>query len=201
VFHSCSSVAITLETPLLVQMKCAAALLLAGMHAATAAEITLLWTIRAYEDRTATVGDSVTFDFTSGHTVHMHPSGNCENTGAVELGTEGPVTYTFTEGDVGDVFFACEVDSHCDNGQIVKFTVSASSDEATPTISPKPSQASVEPPAPPSDGGSGPSNPAPAPASEGGPSPPSPTAPASASSSKGMGLAHVLLLIGAGLLN
>ena len=198
-------------------MKCAAALLLAGMHAATATEITLLWTTRAYDDRTATVGDTVTFDFTSGHTVHVHPSGDCENTDAVELGTEGPVMYTFTEDDVGDIFFACEVDSHCDNGQIVKFTVTAGSEGATPTISPQPSQPGVggaaptispqpsQPgeavPAPPSDGGSGPSNPAPAPTSEGGPSPPSATAPASVSSSKGMVLAHVLLLIGAGLLN
>ena len=180
----------------------AALLLLAGMHAAVADDVTLVWTVQAYDDMTATVGDTVTFDFTSGHTVHVHPSGDCENTDAVELGTEGPVMYTFTEDDVGDIFFACEVDSHCDNGQIVKFTVTAAGSEgATPTISPQPSQPGEAVPAPPSDGGSGPSNPAPAPTSEGGPSPPSATAPASVSSSKGMVLAHVLLLIGAGMLN
>ena len=195
----------------------AALLLLAGMHAAVADDVTLVWTVQAYDDMTATVGDTVTFDFTSGHTVHVHPSGDCENTDAVELGTEGPVMYTFTEDDVGDIFFACEVDSHCDNGQIVKFTVAAGSEVAAPTISPQPSQPGVggaaptispkpsQPgevvPAPPSDGGYGPSNPAPAPTSEGGPSPPSPTAPASASGKTGMALAHVLLLIVAGLLN
>ena len=187
-------------------MKCAAALLLAGMHAAMA-DVTLVWEITEYPDMIATVGDTVTFEFTTGaHTVHIHPSGTCDIAEAVELGPDAPVVYTFQEEDVGDIFFACEVSGHCDAGQIVKFTVSAAADgDAAPSISPKPVTPAVPAPVPTSsDGGTGPSYPAPAPTtSEGGdPSPPSPVAaPASASGKTSMILAHVLLLIGAGLLN
>lgn len=194
-------------------MKFAAALLLAGWHTAMAEDISLVWEITDYPDVTATVGDTVTFEFTTGaHTVHIHPSGDCDTTDAVELGPEAPVTYTFEEADAGtEIFFACEVPGHCDAGQIVKFIVEAAAggDAApsispkpvtpgveAPSISPKPVTVGVEAPAPTPDTDAGPSYGGPSSPSEGGAS-----APASASGKTSTVVAHVLLLIGAGLLS
>ena len=106
-----------------------------GLHVVSSADVTLTWKIQNYDDMTAQVGDTVTFDFTSGHNVFIHPSGTCDETGAIEVGTSGPVTYTFSETDAGtDIVFACDVGGHCENGQLVKFTVTADADE--PTASP-----------------------------------------------------------------
>lgn len=106
----------------------AAFLVLVGLSAVAAAETTTLaWSVQSYDAETANVGDKVTFDFSgSGHNVFIHPSGDCDDTDAIEVGTSGPVTYTFTEDDAGkDLVFACEVQGHCEAGQFVKFTVAA----------------------------------------------------------------------------
>jgi len=112
-----------------------AALLLVGLHAAAAAETTpLTWTVQTYDDATAKVGDTVTFDFSgTDHNVFIHPSGSCDETDAIEVGTSGPVSYTFVEADAGkDMFFACDVGGHCEAGQIVKFTVAAADGDTDP---------------------------------------------------------------------
>lgn len=83
-----------------------------------------------------TIGDShstispfreqVTFNYGPNHDVHIHPSGNCTEDGRILVGAQGAgsATYTFTESDGGtDVSFACDFFSHCENGQIVTFTV------------------------------------------------------------------------------
>ena len=120
-----------------------------------AADVTLPWKIQAYDDQTADVGDTVTFDFTSGHTVHIHPSGTCDTTDAVELGTTGPIEYTFVEEDAGkDIFFACDQSGHCDGGQIVKFTVSGTAAAPTDTTETSaPASAPTEEGSPPTDAG------------------------------------------------
>jgi len=110
-----------------------AALLLVGLHAVMGAETILLWSVQEYDDKTAQVGDTVTFDFSgSAHNVFIHPSGDCDETGAIEVGTSGPVTYTFKKDDAGkDMLFACDVGGHCEDGQSVKFTVADDSSAAS----------------------------------------------------------------------
>jgi NADH:ubiquinone oxidoreductase subunit 3 (subunit A) len=81
------------------------------------------WNVRSYLDRTASVGDTVVFSWTGTHNVYIHPSGTCDETGRVEVGSVSPSSYMFN--DVGTVTFACDVfgGAHCNAGQIVKFEV------------------------------------------------------------------------------
>eukprot|EP00588_Corethron_pennatum_P006879 CAMPEP_0194287554 /NCGR_PEP_ID=MMETSP0169-20130528/34990_1 /TAXON_ID=218684 /ORGANISM="Corethron pennatum, Strain L29A3" /LENGTH=207 /DNA_ID=CAMNT_0039034291 /DNA_START=108 /DNA_END=728 /DNA_ORIENTATION=- len=75
----------------------------------------------------ASVGDSLTFTWSGRtHNVLIHPRGTCEETDAKEVagaGASGDVTYEFTDEDVGTVTFACDVGSHCEQGQILVVTV------------------------------------------------------------------------------
>eukprot|EP00588_Corethron_pennatum_P020657 CAMPEP_0194313516 /NCGR_PEP_ID=MMETSP0171-20130528/10399_1 /TAXON_ID=218684 /ORGANISM="Corethron pennatum, Strain L29A3" /LENGTH=198 /DNA_ID=CAMNT_0039068525 /DNA_START=39 /DNA_END=635 /DNA_ORIENTATION=+ len=73
------------------------------------------------------VGDSLTFTWSGRtHNVFVHPSGTCEETSATEVagtGAAGDVRYDFTAEDVGTVTFACDVGSHCEQGQLLVVTV------------------------------------------------------------------------------
>ena len=57
--------------------------------------------------------------------MYTHPSGECDESGAVLVGNTSPVTYTVTADDVtsGSITFACDVGSHCESGMIQTFTV------------------------------------------------------------------------------
>lgn len=72
--------------------------LLSLVSFATAADTTLLWVVQQYEDMTLSVGDTITFDwFGTFHDVYIHPTGDCTETGRIEVGVEGPALYTFTK--------------------------------------------------------------------------------------------------------
>jgi len=79
-----------------------------------------------YTARQARAGDTVTFDWTQGvHNALFYPSGDCSDAAdAVLLGTDGGSSYMFTDEDVGtDKTFVCSIGNHCDQGQILTFTV------------------------------------------------------------------------------
>ena len=62
--------------------------------------------------------------------VHIHPTGDCEEDGAIVIGYRSGATYTFTEEDAGtEVFFACDVGQRCEAGQNILVTVSDISPE------------------------------------------------------------------------
>ena len=105
----------------------------------SAAVTDITWKVPAEDDpytpMTANVGDSVSFTWGSGHDVHIHPSGTCDEAGAKLVSDTPGATYTFKEADVGKVVFACDVKDHCAEGQIITFTVKSSTPTA-PTASP-----------------------------------------------------------------
>lgn len=90
-------------------------------HLARGADIDIDWVIQSYPDRTAAVGDTVTFNWQDEHNVYIHPTGDCDNTDAIEVGEESPAKHTFAE--AGTVTFACDISGHCNAGQIVTFEV------------------------------------------------------------------------------
>ncbi|MGK3762549.1 MAG: plastocyanin [Bacillariaceae sp.] len=68
----------------------------------------------------AKVGETIVFEWGSGHNVFIHPTMNCELDGAIAVGSESPALYTFTEADSGtDMFFSCDIGAgaHCQNGK------------------------------------------------------------------------------------
>lgn len=95
-----------------------------------------------YSDQRVQVGDSVSFVWEGFHNVYIHPTGNCKRDDSVAVAVEGQnATYTFQDSDVGTVVFVCDVGSHCELGQIVKFIVRKKSEHShdpimDPTSSP-----------------------------------------------------------------
>ena len=69
------------------------------------------------------VGEEVVFEWTGRHNVYIHPTGDCSEDGAIEVGTESGASYVFTEEDIGELTFACDVGMHCERGMIMKATV------------------------------------------------------------------------------
>ena len=62
--------------------------------------------------------------------VHIHPTGDCEEDGAIKVGYRSGASYTFTEEDAGkEIFFACDVGRRCEAGQNVKVQVSGDSSD------------------------------------------------------------------------
>jgi len=96
------------------------------------------WKIEMYDDRTAKVGDTVIFEWSYGHNVYVHPSGNCTWEDRSLVGLESPASYTFT--NIGQVVFACDIGSeaqnHCTYGQIVTFKVASADSTNDPTKAP-----------------------------------------------------------------
>merc|ERR1712071_365105 len=66
-------------------------------------------------------GDTIVFNWNGFHNVYIHPWGGCSTVGRRLVGNQSGVSYAFTDEDVerGRVIFACDVGSHCENGQMV----------------------------------------------------------------------------------
>ena len=105
------------------------------------ADILVDWFIPAgvsLPSKTAVVGDTATFEWTSTHDVQVHPTGNCDETGSILVGASTGATYTFTEDDVGELVFVCDVSNHCERGMTLTFTVSASTSPGVTSTTPAP---------------------------------------------------------------
>lgn len=101
--------------------------------------ISIAWSPRPYDDQTANVGDIVQFSWVGTHNVHIHPTGTCDETGAILVGDQTGTSYVFADDDAGtDIYFACDIGQHCEVGQIVKFTVEAA-------VAPEPTATPVQP--------------------------------------------------------
>ena len=75
--------------------------------------------------RTVKVGDTITFIWTETHDVYIHPNGGCTTSGRIKVGMSSGATYTFTEDDIGDIVFACDIGDHCDKGMMKTVKVEA----------------------------------------------------------------------------
>eukprot|EP00532_Pseudo-nitzschia_australis_P012232 CAMPEP_0168212346 /NCGR_PEP_ID=MMETSP0140_2-20121125/4216_1 /TAXON_ID=44445 /ORGANISM="Pseudo-nitzschia australis, Strain 10249 10 AB" /LENGTH=159 /DNA_ID=CAMNT_0008139131 /DNA_START=100 /DNA_END=579 /DNA_ORIENTATION=+ len=80
-----------------------------------------------YPSVDAVVGDTISFAWPEGITdVHIHPTGTCEEEGAILVGYASGASYTFVEEDAGkELFFASDVGRRCESGQNLKVSVSA----------------------------------------------------------------------------
>merc|ERR1711892_1576197 len=76
------------------------------------------------------VGDTIVFDWAGFHNVAIHPNGGCDMTDSDILRSTSPVSYTFTEEDVGTKVFACDIGDHCSRGQIIEATISSDATDA-----------------------------------------------------------------------
>ena len=55
----------------------------------------------------------------------IHPTGTCDEDGAILVGYTSGSNYTFTEEDAGkELFFGCDVGRRCEAGQKIKVQVS-----------------------------------------------------------------------------
>lgn len=77
----------------------------------------------------ASVGDTIVFTWTGGHNVFIHPSGSCDLTDRIFVGSQPQSSYTFTEADGSadgnELFFACDIGggAHCRFGQALTVMV------------------------------------------------------------------------------
>ena len=118
-------------------------------RASSAATFEVDWLVLlASKTGTATVGDKVRFIFpehedfsesTPFHNVYIHKDATCDTAGSIFV-TDVPSSYTFTAEDVGEVVFACQVDTHCQDGQLMIFTVSASKESEEEVVASKDSE-------------------------------------------------------------
>lgn len=96
---------------------------------ALAADIRVNWALNVSQPPLeATIGDTLTFDFTSGHNVEEFPGQpaleSCDFSMATFIDSSGPVTITLSS--VGTFYFGCSIGSHCTTGGMaVQITVSA----------------------------------------------------------------------------
>ena len=88
----------------------------------------------------AHVGDTMKFQWSQDyHNIYIHPSGDCSEDGAILDGSsriDGDESCTFTEDDIGKVSFACDVGSHCENGQFVTIIVEHDDENSVPSGTP-----------------------------------------------------------------
>merc|ERR1719199_1777184 len=75
------------------------------------------------------VGDVLNFVWSGSHNVLLHPSGSCDDAGAVYLGASSPLRYEVES--EGLHTFACDVGGgvHCQVGQIFNVTVVAADND------------------------------------------------------------------------
>jgi len=94
------------------------------------------WRIQSYDDvLTATVGETIQFNWSGLHNVYIHPSGTCSDTGSMEVGTSTGASYMFTEDDAGkEISFVCQISGHCLAGQILKVQVVVSNDDPNTAV-------------------------------------------------------------------
>jgi len=82
----------------------------------------------------ASVGDTITFIWSGGHNVLIHPTMSCDTEGAIFIGNQPGASYTFAEADGSaegtEHFFSCDIGdgAHCRFGQ--SLTVMVYSGEA-----------------------------------------------------------------------
>jgi len=88
------------------------------------------------------VGDVLNFVWSGSHNVLLHPSGSCDDAGAVYLGGSSPLRYE-VESD-GLHTFACGVGVHCQVGQIFNVTVVAADDDVADSGSGNPTDKDAE---------------------------------------------------------
>jgi len=124
---------------------CLLGTLILGTSVSHAANIDLDWFISTYADKSAQVGDTITFEWDeeNPHNAHIYPSGSCDDeAGIIVVGQNSPASYTFKEGDLGNtIFFGCTISGHCAAGQNVKITVTDAEPET-----PSPTKASTKAP-------------------------------------------------------
>lgn len=117
-------------------------------------QIELEWFVptspEVYDNYTASVGDTVYFQWAqiAVHNVYVHPSGTCDETGRILVGSQWDSTeYKFKTEDAGKTMvFACDYLAHCYREQIVRFEVEGKAVVTSP------------PTAKPNDGGNGDGN-------------------------------------------
>ena len=92
----------------------------------------------------ANIGDTVVFSWSGSHNVYWHPTGTCDEAGAVQVDSgSSPATWTATE--AGTFTFACDVGDHCEWGQVVTVTVAGSTPAPAPGACATASDAYVTP--------------------------------------------------------
>jgi plastocyanin len=88
-----------------------------------------VWTFNGPQAMTAEVGDVITFSWINNHSVFIHPTGDCDENGAIQVGSTADsagASYEFKPADEGEVVFACDEAAHCENAaMIMTVTVSA----------------------------------------------------------------------------
>lgn len=99
----------------------AALIVLLAASGAGAANVDVNWVFGMVQpDLVVNVGDTVTFNFVSGHTVDEFTSqanyDACDFTGSTTLATTGPYVHTFTS--AGTFHFGCTVGAHCAAGSM-----------------------------------------------------------------------------------
>jgi len=71
----------------------------------------------------ANVGDTITFQWGTGHNVYIHPTMDCNLDGAIYVGDTSPTEYTFTADDGSadgtEKYFSCDIGdgAHCKAGK------------------------------------------------------------------------------------
>ena len=71
---------------------------------------------------TASVGDTVIFQWNGNHNVYLHPTGTCNTVNSMLIGNNSGASFTFENS--GSYVFACQIPQHCDLGMIMTITVS-----------------------------------------------------------------------------
>jgi len=84
------------------------------------------WQIQSYTPLSVAVGDTVTFQFSTGaHNVYLFPTQtaftNCDFSSATSLSTTGP--YTYTAATAGTFYMGCSFSGHCNGGMKIQITV------------------------------------------------------------------------------
>lgn len=113
-------------------------LLLTNVAGSACAVITIPWGLPfTPHNVSASVGDIVAFDFTTGHTVMRMPSAaalaSCDFSASSVLASTGPVGFRMP--NVSALYFACSVSNHCAQGMQVAVLLTANA-TSTPTTSP-----------------------------------------------------------------
>ena len=90
----------------------------------------------SFPPMTVNVGDTIIFNWAGLHNVVIHPTGDCSEAGAISVGTQSGASYTFTDADVGDLEFVCDIGTHCEVGMRVTITVQngATSGSNSPSV-------------------------------------------------------------------
>lgn len=103
---------------------------LALLSIAVAKDIDIDWFIpgpQGLDSVKAEVGDTLVFEWDSviEHNVYLAPSDSCKNLDdGKKVGDKSPVEYKIREKDAGKTLtFACEIEGHCQAGQLVSVTV------------------------------------------------------------------------------